>query len=94
MAVIAASWRTSAHRQLSGSLLEELTRPGATVGEAFLAAKRQSKRQDFIHMYNLLGDPAVPLAIPEPLTAVAIESGEVPTLVASLEAARVGTCPL
>lgn len=86
VAVIAASWRTSASRRLSSSIMDELTLPGSTVGEALRKAKQNSKQRDFIHMYNLLGDPALPLALPEALLEVAIDGGEIPVLRASLEA--------
>ncbi|MCH9646968.1 MAG: hypothetical protein K0U98_01950 [Deltaproteobacteria bacterium] len=87
VAVIAASWRTSASRRLSSSIMDELTLPGSTVGEALRKAKQNSRQRDFIHMYNLLGDPALPLALPEDLLEVAIDGGEVPVLRASLDEA-------
>ena len=86
VAVVAASWRTGASRRLSNIVMDELIRPGSTVGEALRVAKSLSKQADFIHMYNLLGDPALSLALPEPLPGLMIEAGEVPVVVASLEA--------
>ncbi|MDH3403503.1 MAG: C25 family cysteine peptidase [Acidobacteriota bacterium] len=64
IAVFAASWRNSPATDLSRALVEELTRP-QTIGEAVLAAKRRAPRRDLIESYNLLGDPAVPVAAPQ-----------------------------
>ena len=47
---------------MSRLLTEELTRYG-TVGEAINRAKRRSTSRQFIHLFNLLGDPAIPIAI-------------------------------
>lgn len=60
-AVIAASWRNGASLQMSEALIAEVTRPG-TLGEALLRAKRRAPLSDFVHLYNLLGDPALPTA--------------------------------
>jgi hypothetical protein len=49
----------------SRALLEELLRPGATIGEAINKAKAKQPDHTFVEMYNLLGDPAVVLARPE-----------------------------
>ena len=75
--VLAASWRVSPAISLSDMLLEELSVPG-TIGEAILRAKRRFKGPDMVSLYNLLGDPAVELALPEhPLPIVArAEDGE------------------
>jgi hypothetical protein len=62
--VIAASWRNGAQVRWGQVLLEELTTPGATVGEALMRAKRRVRQSEFVHTYNLLGDPAVPVALP------------------------------
>ena len=59
---MAASWRISPTYEMSRLLTEELTRPG-TVGEAVAQAKRRSASRQFIHLFNLLGDPATPIAI-------------------------------
>ncbi|MCP4663052.1 MAG: hypothetical protein GY856_47280, partial [bacterium] len=64
IAVVAASWRNQPVLLWSEALLEELTRPGATVGEALKAAKRRVNAPMFTATYNLLGDPAVPVARP------------------------------
>ncbi len=64
VAVFAASWRNSPSSRWGQVLLEELTAPGATVGEAVMRSKHQIKNRDFVETYNLLGDPAVPVALP------------------------------
>ena len=62
IAVIAASWRNAPSEAWSSALLDELTRPDATVGEALAAAKRRIGDRMFVETYNLLGDPALRLA--------------------------------
>ena len=62
--VVAASWRNTPLPQWGQVLLEELTAPGATMGEAVTAAKRRIQTRVFVETYNLLGDPAVPVALP------------------------------
>ncbi len=64
-AVIAASWRNAPARDYSQSLLDELSQPGATVGEALMRAKHRVKARAFRDQYNLLGDPALPVALPQ-----------------------------
>ncbi len=64
IAVFAASWRNSPAMDLSRALVRELTKP-QTIGEAILKAKRETKRADMVQTYNLLGDPAVPVAAPQ-----------------------------
>ncbi|MHB8797039.1 MAG: C25 family cysteine peptidase [Thermoanaerobaculia bacterium] len=63
VAVVAASWRNAPTLAMSRSLLEELTTPG-TVGEALQRAKRRTVDRDFLEQYNVLGDPALPVALP------------------------------
>jgi hypothetical protein len=62
--VFGASWRNSPSRGFSQALLDELTAPGATVGEAIMRAKAETTSRTLVETYNLLGDPAVQLAIP------------------------------
>lgn len=62
VAVVAASWRNSPSFRWSEILLSEFTRE-ATIGEAFLRAKQRSTHEEFLRQYNLLGDPAAPLAV-------------------------------
>lgn len=71
IAVIAASWRNSPYKQMSETLVRNLLTPGATIGQALLKTKRESHDDEFVKQYNLLGDPALPLAIPEPLVLAA-----------------------
>lgn len=65
VAVLAASWRNSPRQTWGQTLLEELTKPGATIGEAVMRAKRSERHTMFVETYNLLGDPALPVALPE-----------------------------
>lgn len=72
--IIAASWRNSPQANWGKVLLEELTTPGATVGEALMRSKHRLKNPLFVNTYNLLGDPAVPVALPTGGQAVETES--------------------
>ncbi len=63
VAVLAASWRNAPGQGLSEAVAEEFTRPG-TVGEAMVRAKIRADDATFTRQYNLLGDPALPLALP------------------------------
>lgn len=64
VAVFAASWRNSPSPAFSKSIISELLTPGATIGEAIVRGKKQSKDRVLVEMYNLLGDPAVVLERP------------------------------
>lgn len=64
VAVFAASWRNSPSPDFSKSIISELLTSGATIGEAIVRAKKQSKDRVLVEMYNLLGDPAVVLERP------------------------------
>ncbi len=59
--VLAASWRVSASESFSARLLDALTVPGRSVGEAILDAKRNEPNRALVESYNLLGDPALVL---------------------------------
>lgn len=63
--ILAASWRNSPSPRFSQRLLEELTRPDSTIGEAIMRAKRGSKQKVLVETYNLLGDPALQLVLPK-----------------------------
>ncbi len=63
IAVIGASWRNSPHMAMQIPYMEAFSEPG-TVGEAMNNAKRKIKNRTLVETYNLLGDPAVPLAHP------------------------------
>ncbi len=76
VAVFAASWRNSPSARWGKVLFDELTTEGTTIGEAIQRAKHQIKSRLFVETYNLLGDPAAPVALP---------AGEI-ALEASLEA--------
>lgn len=62
IAVVAASWRNSPAPNLSEALVREMSHPGR-IGDAFREAK-QGQREMLVELYNLFGDPAVPLAAP------------------------------
>jgi len=73
IAVVAASWRTSAASvNLSREMMTEFTRGGA-IGDAFQRAKRNLEIEDLIATYNLLGDPGLDLALPESKVELWIE---------------------
>jgi hypothetical protein len=75
IAVLAASWRNSPATTFSRRLVEELTRP-QTIGEAVLRAKQDVSRRDMVETYNLLGDPAVPVAAPQARLELVIDTDE------------------
>ncbi len=64
VAVFAASWRNSPSPEYSKALIEQLTTPGTTVGQAIVAAKTKMLDATLIETYNLLGDPALILERP------------------------------
>ena len=65
VAVLAASWRNAPYQAMTTDVVTELTKPGApTIGEAIQRVKRTGKHREFIEQYNLLGDPALRLAVP------------------------------
>lgn len=64
IAVFAASWRNAPEPEYSRSVIDELLKPGATIGEAIVRAKKMSQNRTLVEMYNLLGDPAVVLERP------------------------------
>ncbi|HEX5125063.1 MAG TPA: C25 family cysteine peptidase, partial [Rhodanobacteraceae bacterium] len=61
IAVFAASWRNAPSPAYSRAVIDELLKPGATIGEAIVRAKKTSEDRTLVEMYNLLGDPAVVL---------------------------------
>ena len=68
-------------------MVNELTRPGATsVGEAIQRVKRAGRHREFIEQYNLLGDPALRLAVPRLQLDLAAghASGEPPVVIGQL----------
>lgn len=73
IAVFAASWRNSPTTTMGERLLEELTMPGNTIGEAVMRAKRDFRSQVLVQTYNLLGDPAVPVAVPSASLDLALD---------------------
>ncbi len=68
VAVVAASWRHAPGPEVSQALVEELL-AGGSVGEALARAKRRLLEPTFAATYNLLGDPAIALALPAPAVA-------------------------
>lgn len=65
IAVLAASWRNTPKDIFSRYILEGIYKnPDFSIGQAVLAGKRHFKGRTMVEMYNLLGDPAVHLALP------------------------------
>jgi len=88
VAVLAASWRNAPYQAMTTDVINELTKPGApSIGEAIQRVKRAGRHREFIEQYNLLGDPALRLAVPRlrlDLTA-SHAAGESPTITAKLD---------
>jgi hypothetical protein len=76
VAVLAASWRNAPTVAWGQAVIAELARPGTTLGEAVMRAKHLVSNLDFVATYNLLGDPAVPVALPAGAIALAVPDGE------------------
>jgi hypothetical protein len=57
-------------------VIAELVRPEATIGEAVMRAKHLIPDADFIATYNLLGDPALPVALPRGAIVLTAANGE------------------
>ncbi len=64
VAIISSSARNNPAKRFSQFLLNTLL-GGESIGESLLQAKIQSKRNSFIEVYNLLGDPAIKLNMPD-----------------------------
>ena len=65
VAVLASSWRNAPSSAFSRYILENIfENPENSIGQAILDAKRFFKGRTMLEMYNLLGDPALRLAIP------------------------------
>ncbi len=73
VAVFAASWRNGRSVRLGQLAIGELTRPGATVGEAIRVAKSRIRHPQAQHTFNLLGDPALPVGTPGHTIELAVE---------------------
>jgi hypothetical protein len=65
VAVFAASWTNAPNLQFSKMLVDELMQPARPIGDAILAAKKQTSDHTMVEMYNLLGDPALVLKLPQ-----------------------------
>ncbi|MEP7008852.1 MAG: C25 family cysteine peptidase [Acidobacteriota bacterium] len=76
IAVLAASWRNASSASWGQAVIAELTHPGATIGEAVMRAKYQIQDPDFVATYNLLGDPAMPMALPSGAIALSTADRE------------------
>ncbi|HVS01986.1 MAG TPA: C25 family cysteine peptidase, partial [Thermoanaerobaculia bacterium] len=84
VAVLAASWRNGPTQSFSDALVESFT-AGGTVGEAVMRAKRRVRFRDLVETYNLLGDPALPLALPRRQLEVTVQAAADGGLVATTE---------
>ena len=60
-AVIAASWRSTPRASWGETLVREFALPDTTVGEALMRTKREFPDSELVHLFNLLGDPALPV---------------------------------
>ncbi len=76
IAVIAASQTNGPSGSWGLLLLDELTTPGNTIGEAVMNVKRALKNPDFVKTYNLLGDPAVLVAKPAAAIDLSVSNGD------------------
>jgi len=88
VAVLAASWRNAPYQSMTTDVVTELTRPGApSIGEAIQKVKRAGRHREFIEQYNLLGDPALRLAVPRLRLDLSASHapGEEPTVTARLD---------
>lgn len=64
VAILGASWRNSPSTRFSEALYTHLTNPEETIGEAIRKAKHDAKYEVLVETYNLLGDPAIKMALP------------------------------
>ena len=65
IAVLAASWRNSPNQAFSKAVIDNIYQtPRQSLGLAIMNAKRSYKGRVAVEMYNLLGDPALHLALP------------------------------
>ncbi len=64
IAVVATSGNGDSSGTWGPNLFLELTRPGTTIGEAVMRAKRTLLAPSFVESINLLGDPAAPVPLP------------------------------
>ncbi len=64
VAVFAASWKNWPNAENSRVLIQELLKPGVSIGDAIVNVKSKTSDRVFVEMYNLLGDPALVLAQP------------------------------
>ncbi|MCP3957845.1 MAG: hypothetical protein GY719_08335 [bacterium] len=86
VAVLGASWRNSPSPRFSEALLDELLIPGTPIGIAIQRAKKTIGNRTLVETYNLLGDPAVPLALPAGIVELtALVGGETPAVTAALD---------
>ncbi len=83
VAVVAAAWRNAPTFEMSAQLIAAMTRPG-TIGEAFQASKTNANYPAYQDQYNLLGDPALPIALPRYELALELPAAAVPRVVAEL----------
>ena len=77
VAFFGASWKIVASAEFSELLVEELTSTATgTIGEAIQRAKRRVETRPLVATYNLLGDPALELALPELALEVTAHGGD------------------
>ncbi len=83
IAVLAASWRVTASFKFSSALTTALTEQRIPIGEAIMRAKRMETNPLLVESYNLLGDPAMMLAVPQIKLALQMETRDGITRVTS-----------
>ncbi|MCD4750973.1 MAG: hypothetical protein K8R59_16490 [Thermoanaerobaculales bacterium] len=73
--VFAASWRNSPSSNMGRIVMNELSTPGATIGEALMRTKHHLRNPMLVETYNLLGDPAISLNLAPDVEPPASEEG-------------------
>jgi hypothetical protein len=89
VAVLGASWRNTPGAYFSTVLIDALMTE-ETIGEAVNQAKRARGRRELTEVYNLLGDPALPLARPVLEVRLAASAAKESALQVSGEVAAAG----
>lgn len=78
--VFAASWRNSPSSNMGRIVMDELSTPGATIGEALMRAKHRLRSPTLVETYNLLGDPAISLNLAPDVEPPAAEEDRPPNM--------------
>ncbi|MEM6453968.1 MAG: C25 family cysteine peptidase [Acidobacteriota bacterium] len=84
VAVFAASWRNNPSPSFNRALIDALIEPGTPLGEAIRLAKQSSNNRLLVQTYNLLGDPALALALPRVPVTLDVPASAHPKVAAAL----------